>query len=84
MSIDEKSIDRKTIDEKPIHSDNSINGKLIDKGRSIDLKKPELDSSRIFREKKNNDAESQVDKSRLIQEWRLDVEDKPRYREEIN
>ncbi|MCW4042969.1 MAG: hypothetical protein NWE90_04510 [Candidatus Bathyarchaeota archaeon] len=84
MPIDEKSIDRKTIDKKSIHSDNSINGKLNDKGRSIDRKKSELDSSRINREKKNNGAESQVDKSRLIQEWRLEVEDKPRYKEEIN
>jgi hypothetical protein len=76
MSIDEKSTNRKTI-ETSIHSDNSINGKLIDKERSIDLKKPELDSSRIFREKKNNGLKSQVDKSRLIQEWSPDIEDNP-------
>ena len=77
IPIDEKSIDRKTIDKKSIHSDNSINGKLIDKGRSIDLKKPESDSSRINREKKNNGLKSQVDKSRLIQEWSPDIEDNP-------
>ncbi|MGB6681024.1 MAG: hypothetical protein WBF08_06860 [Candidatus Bathyarchaeia archaeon] len=77
IPMDEKSIDRKTIDKKSIHSDNSINGKLNDKGHSIDLKKPESDSSRINREKKNNGLKSQVDKSRLIQEWSPDLEDNP-------
>ena len=68
MPINEKSIDRKIIDKKSIHSDNSIDGKLIDKGSSIDRKKSELDESRIIREKKNNDEQSQVDNSQLIQE----------------
>jgi tetratricopeptide (TPR) repeat protein len=80
MPIDEKSIDRKTIDKQSIHSDNSINGKLIDKGSSVDRKKPELDESRIIRETKNNGEKSQVDKSQLIQEWRLDIEDNPQHK----
>jgi tetratricopeptide (TPR) repeat protein len=79
MSINNKSIDRKIIDEKSIHSENSIDGKLIDKSSSIDRKKPELDSSRIIREKTNNGVKSQVDKSRFIQEWGMNLEDDPQH-----
>ncbi|OGD52929.1 hypothetical protein A3K80_03130 [Candidatus Bathyarchaeota archaeon RBG_13_38_9] len=80
MPINEKSIDRKIIDKKSIHSDNSIDGKLIDKDSSIDRKKPELDESRVIREKKNNSESSQVDNSQLIQEWHLDMDDNPQHK----
>ncbi|WP_455278330.1 hypothetical protein [[Eubacterium] cellulosolvens] len=77
MPIDEKIIDRKTIDEKSIHLDNSVDGKMNDKDTSVYRNNPELDSSRIIHEKNNNGVKAQIDKSRLIQEWRLDMEDNP-------
>jgi hypothetical protein len=76
MPIDEKSFDSKNLNQKSIHSDNSVDGKLNDKNHSINRKNPELDNSRIIHEN-NNVVEAQVDKSQLIQEWPLDMEDDP-------
>jgi hypothetical protein len=67
--------EKTSIDKKSIHSDNSIDEKMIDKDSSIDLKKPELDSSKIIQENTNNDVNSQVDESRFVQEWDIDMKD---------